>query len=242
MKTLMFVFESRTAHRRGVPGRVADAAVQRRRYPLSSRHRRPATPRPQYERVVLTAGRSTVLATDFDITRIAITNPAVADAVVVRRARSSSTARRRHGQPDHLGRRHAPPVRPRRRSGHQGPPAAAADAVSGRGHPGHRQRGGDDPVGPRLEQRRDAEGRRDRRPRRRKRKVINLLQVPGGIESQQVMLQVRFAEVNRKALTELGITLFANRDRFAADRTTTSSSPRRPSTTQNPAERCSATS
>ena len=31
----------------------------------------------------LTAGRSTVLATDFDITRIAITNPAIADAVVV---------------------------------------------------------------------------------------------------------------------------------------------------------------
>ena len=36
------------------------------------------------ERVLLTAGRSTVLTTDFDITRIAVTNPAVADAVVVR--------------------------------------------------------------------------------------------------------------------------------------------------------------
>ena len=34
-------------------------------------------------RVPLTAGRSTVIATDFDITRIAITNPAIADAVVV---------------------------------------------------------------------------------------------------------------------------------------------------------------
>ena len=32
-------------------------------------------------------------------------------------------------------------------------------------------------------------------------KVINLLQLPGGTESQQVMLQVRFAEVNRSALT-----------------------------------------
>ena len=31
-----------------------------------------------------------------------------------------------------------------------------------------------------------------------------MLQVPGGSESQQVMLQVRFAEVNRRALTELG--------------------------------------
>ncbi|MEQ1912202.1 MAG: pilus assembly protein N-terminal domain-containing protein, partial [Vicinamibacterales bacterium] len=34
-------------------------------------------------RVSLTAGRSTVLAVDFDVTRIAITNPAIADAVVV---------------------------------------------------------------------------------------------------------------------------------------------------------------
>src|SRR6478609_7224342 len=33
--------------------------------------------------VALTAGRSTVLTTDFDILRIAVTNPAVADAVVV---------------------------------------------------------------------------------------------------------------------------------------------------------------
>ena len=43
-----------------------------------------------------------------------------------------------------------------------------------------------------------------------------MLQVPGGSESQQVMLQVRFAEVNRKALTELGVNLFVNRERFAA--------------------------
>ncbi len=42
-----------------------------------------ATPRPQYERVVVTSGRSTVVPTDFDVTRIAVTNPEVADAVVV---------------------------------------------------------------------------------------------------------------------------------------------------------------
>ena len=36
-------------------------------------------------------------------------------------------------------------------------------------------------------------------------KVINLLQLPGGSESQQVMLQVRFAEVNRRAIAELGV-------------------------------------
>ena len=42
-----------------------------------------ATPRPQHERVVVTAGRSTVVSTAFDVTRIAVTNPEVADAVVV---------------------------------------------------------------------------------------------------------------------------------------------------------------
>jgi pilus assembly protein CpaC len=43
-----------------------------------------------------------------------------------------------------------------------------------------------------------------------KMKVINLLQFPGANESQQVMLQVRFAEVSRQALRELGINLFTS--------------------------------
>ena len=34
-------------------------------------------------KITLTAGRSTVLTMDFDVTRIAVTNPAIADAVVV---------------------------------------------------------------------------------------------------------------------------------------------------------------
>ena len=42
-------------------------------------------------------------------------------------------------------------------------------------------------------------------------KVINMLQLPSGQESQQVMLQVRFAEVNRRALTELGTSFVVNR-------------------------------
>ena len=41
-----------------------------------------------------------------------------------------------------------------------------------------------------------------------------MLQVPGGSESQQVMLQVRFAEVNRRALTELGCPCSCTRERF----------------------------
>jgi pilus assembly protein CpaC len=53
-----------------------------------------------------------------------------------------------------------------------------------------------------------------------KAQIINMLQVPGGSESQQVMLQVRFAEVNRQAITEAGLTLFANREAFSARSTT----------------------
>ena len=46
------------------------------------------------------------LTTDFDITRIAITNPAIADAVVVAAARNSDRRQSAgHGQPDRLGQR-----------------------------------------------------------------------------------------------------------------------------------------
>ncbi len=38
---------------------------------------------PRVDRIPLTAGRSSVMTTDFDITRIAVTNPAIADATVV---------------------------------------------------------------------------------------------------------------------------------------------------------------
>jgi pilus assembly protein CpaC len=55
-------------------------------------------------------------------------------------------------------------------------------------------------------------------------KVINMLQLPGGFESQQVMLQVRFAEVNRRAVLELGSTLLLSRSNAIA-RTTTGQYP-----------------
>ncbi len=41
-----------------------------------------------------------------------------------------------------------------------------------------------------------------------KAKIINMLQLPGGFGSQQVMLQVRVAEVNRTALDQIGAALF----------------------------------
>jgi pilus assembly protein CpaC len=47
-----------------------------------------------------------------------------------------------------------------------------------------------------------------------KSKVINLMQLPGGQESQQVMLQVRFAEVNSRILRELGVSLFTSGSGF----------------------------
>jgi pilus assembly protein CpaC len=50
--------------------------------------------------------------------------------------------------------------------------------------------------------------------------VINMLQLPGGTVSQQVMLQVRFAEVNRRAVHELGLSLFTTRTGFTARSTT----------------------
>ena len=51
-------------------------------------------------------------------------------------------------------------------------------------------------------------------------RVINMLALPGGSVSQQVMLQVRFAEVNRRAIQELGLNLIVNRPSWAARATT----------------------
>ena len=51
-------------------------------------------------------------------------------------------------------------------------------------------------------------------------RVINMLQLPGGTVSQQVMLQVRFAEVNRRAISELGLNLFTTRPGFTSRSTT----------------------
>ena len=47
-----------------------------------------------------------------------------------------------------------------------------------------------------------------------------MLQLPSGQESQQVMLQVRFAEVNRRALTELGANFVVTAQDYAGRSTT----------------------
>ncbi len=164
---------------------------------------------PSVDRVTLTAGRSTVMATDFDITRIAVTNPAVADATV---------------------------VAPREVLIDGKAPGTISLIIWGAGQRVQYDLVVDPGVGALQQQLRGLFPGEDisvtvndeattlsgrvssnsvmlkageiAEKTSSKSKVINLLRVPGGIESQQVMLQVRFAEVNRSALTEVGVSLF----------------------------------
>ena len=64
-----------------------------------------------------------------------------------------------------------------------------------------------------------------------KAKIINMLQIPGGNGSQQVLLQVRIAEVNKQAVTELGVNLLHRRRRDPAE---SSGGPRRSSSRPRP--------
>jgi pilus assembly protein CpaC len=175
----------------------------------------------QYERVVVTAGRSTVVTTDFDITRIAITNPEVADAVVVQPHEILVDGKKpgtvslivwsvdSRAQYDVVVQPAITTLEQNLQTLFPGEPIAVsaneeAIVLSGQ-------------VSSTNVMLRAAE---IAKASSSKAQVINMLQVPGGNESQQVMLQVRFAEVNRRALTELGLSLFALTNRFAARSTT----------------------
>ena len=171
-----------------------------------------ATDASGFERVVLTAGRSTVLSTPFDVTRIAVTNPAVADAVVVEPrevlidGKSAGTvslivwggAQRR--QYDVV----------------VDPGVTTLQQSFGQLFPGEDIRVAmneesiiltgsvsSNAVMLRAGEIADAMSA--------KTAVVNMLQLPGGSESQQVMLQVRIAEVNRRAVQELGVNFFSTR-------------------------------
>ena len=162
-------------------------------------------------RIVVTAGRSTVLSTDFNVTRIAITNPAVAEATVVAPreilidGKAAGTISliiwgdSQRSQYDLVVEQ----------------PVAALQQQLQALFPGENIQvttneeatvlsGVVSSTGVML---RAAEIAAAAAP---KRKTINMLQVPGGSESQQVLLQVRFAEVNRRALRELGVSLFTS--------------------------------
>jgi pilus assembly protein CpaC len=160
-------------------------------------------------RVALTTGRSTILETEFDVTRIAVTNPTIADAVVVRPREILVDGKApgtislivwgtdRRAQYDLVVEQ---PVSPLEQQLHQIFPgenisvSLTADSVVLSGQ-----------VSNTAVMLRAGEMARASAP---KASVMNMLQVPGGAESQQVMLQVRFAEVNRRALTELGVSFF----------------------------------
>lgn len=173
------------------------------------------------ERVLLTAGRSTVVITEFDITRIAVTNPAVADAVVVRPreilvdgkgAGTVSLIVWGASERKHFDVVVDPGVTTLQQNFQQLFPgesisvAVTDEAVILSG-----------PVSSNDVMLRAGELAKAAMP---KLSVINMLELPSGSPSKQVMLQVRFAEVNRNALQQSGLTLFSTRDQ-ALGRTST---------------------
>jgi len=165
----------------------------------------------EFEKVHLTAGRSTVLTTDFDVQRIAVTNPAIADATVVQPreilidGKGQGTislivwGSHRRAQYDLVV---EPPVTTLQQQlqalfpGENIQVATSDEAIVLSGAVSSNQ------VMLRAAEIAKASSS--------KLKVINMLQLPGGSESQQVMLQVRFAEVNRRALKELGASWFTS--------------------------------
>jgi pilus assembly protein CpaC len=175
----------------------------------------------EYPKIPLTAGRSTILTTEFDITRVAITNPAIADAVVVQ-PREILIDGKAPGTVSLIVWGAATRIQ--------------YDIVVDAGILGLEQQlktlfPGEDirvivndealiltgSVSSNAIMLKAAE---IASLSNAKYKVINLLQLPGGTESQQVMLQVRFAEVNRQAVKELGASYSVNRTDWAGRATT----------------------
>jgi pilus assembly protein CpaC len=163
------------------------------------------------QQIHVTAGRSVVLTAGFDVTRIAVTNPAVADATVVQ-AREVLIDGKAPGtislilwganervQYDLVIEPGVPPLQQQLQALFPGEDINVGfndEALVLSGHVSSNQvslRAGEvaQAVSSKL-------------------KVINLLQLPGSAESQQVLLQVRFAEVNRQAMTELGASWFTS--------------------------------
>lgn len=160
-------------------------------------------------RVTLTAWRSVVVPTEFVITRIALTNPNIADATVVSAqeilidGKSPGTITMFVWGED-------------RRAQYElvvDPGVSLLQRQLQQLFPGEDIQANETPEAIILTGRasdntvmlRAAEITGAIAPKAR---IINLLQLPGGLGSQQVLLQVRVAEVNRRALTELGASFF----------------------------------
>jgi pilus assembly protein CpaC len=178
-------------------------------------------PPPEVRRVTLTAGRSTVVTTDFDITRIAVTNPAIADAVVVQPreilvdGKSSGTVSlivwggTQREQYDVVVTQAVTGLQQQLQvlfPGEDIRVSASDEAIILSGQVSSNN------VMLRAGEIAQASASKAR--------IINMLQLPGGSDSQQVILQVRFAEVNRRALTELGANFFVSRPEWAGRSTT----------------------
>jgi len=165
-----------------------------------------------FEALHLTAGRSTVLTTDFDVVRIAVTNPAIADAAVVQpreilidgRAQGTISLivwgnNARRTQYDLVIEPAVTTLQQQLAALFPGENIQVgvsdeAIVLSGSVSSNH--------VMLRVGEIAKASAS--------KLKVINMLQLPGGSETQQVLLQVRFAEVNRRAIKELGASWFTS--------------------------------
>ena len=173
------------------------------------------------ERILLTAGRSTVVSTDFDITRIAVTNPVIADAVVVKPrevlvdGKGAGTVsliiwgadiRKQYDVVVDAGVSLLQQNFQDLFRGEDINVSVTENSVILSGS-----------VSNNDVMLRSAEIARAAFP---KSSIVNMLQLPGGSPSNQVMLQVRFAEVNRNAFLQAGLNLFANHQDFLARSTT----------------------
>lgn len=162
-------------------------------------------------RVSLTVGRSSVLTTDFDVTRIAVTNPAIADATVVAPrevlidGKGPGTVSlilwggTRREQYDLVV---EPAVTVLQQQLRQLFPAEDIQVLTSEGSIILAGQVSTNTVMLRAAEIAQATSE--------KVKVINMLQLPSGMESQQVLLQVRVAEVNQRALRELGASIFTS--------------------------------
>jgi pilus assembly protein CpaC len=173
------------------------------------------------ERILLTAGRSTVVSTEFDITRIAVTNPAIADAVVVKPREVlvdgkgagtvsliiwGSDTRKQYDVVVDTGVSLLQQNFEDLFRGEDINVAVTENSVILSGS-----------VSNNDVMLRAAEIARAAFP---KSSIVNMLQLPGGASSNQVMLQVRFAEVNRTAFLQAGLNLFAAHESFLGRSTT----------------------
>jgi pilus assembly protein CpaC len=171
---------------------------------------------PAFARIPLTTGRSHVLTTDFDVTRLAVTNPAIADALVIQPreilidGKGPGTVSLilwgadRRVQYDVVV---EPPISVLQQQiqrlfpGEDIQVSTTEEAVVLSGSVSTNE------VALLAGEVAQASSSTLQ--------VINLLQQPG-TDSQQVMLEVQFAEVERSALLDLGATFLANRGNVQA--------------------------